>query len=285
MTLSKKEILEACKKNNLIQPYNKNLVQTCSYDLTVSGEYRIYDPKKSHQENKKIKAGSSLVIPADAICFVLANETVNIPDNLTASISLSMGLIKSGVMLAAQPPYDAGYSGKTVALLHNLSSEPVCIEVGQHILNIAFNELKSKVPANDQYKGKYQNASSLNDFRIKALKGGVFELAEDFRKQKKKFEQAIPNLLTIITVVLGVLTIFLTISSPIDAITKFFSSENETDKSPATYDSNEVVFTVPTSEEVDEVIIYVNDKAYIINFEDESITEYESDSTGDMNEE
>lgn len=285
MTLSKKEILEACKKNNLIQPYSKDLVQTCSYDLTFSGEYRIYDPKKNHQQNKKLKAGANLVIPADAICFVLTNETVNIPDNLTASISLSMGLIKSGVMLAAQPPYDAGYSGKTVALLHNLSSEPVCIEVGQHILNIAFNELKSKVPANDRYKGKYQNASSLNDFRIKALKGGVFELAEDFRKQKKKFEQAIPNLLTIITVILGVLTILMTISSPIDAITKLFSSGNETDKSSETYDSNEVVFTVPTSEEVDEVIIYVNGKAYIINFEEESITEHESDSTGDMNEE
>lgn len=285
MTLSNKEILEACKKNNLIHPYSKNLVQTCSYDLTFSGEYRIYDPKKSHQESKKLKTGDNLVIPADAICFVLTNETVNIPGNLTASISLSMGLIKSGVMLAAQPPYDAGYSGKTVALLHNLSNEPVCIEVGQHILNIVFNELKSIVPAKDQYKGKYQKASSLNDFRIKALKGGVFELAEDFHKQKGKFERAIPNILTIITVILGVLTILMTLSSPIDAITKLFSSGKETDKSQTTYDNNKVVFTVPSSEKVDELIIYVNGKAYIVSFEEESITEHESDSTGVMNEE
>lgn len=283
MVLSKNEILNACENKNLIYPYDEKLIQTCSYDLTFSGDYRIYDPKKRYNDNKKLNKGEKLVIPADAICFVLTNETVNIPSNLTASISLSMGLIKLGVMLAAQPPYDAGYSGKTVALLHNLSNEPVTIKVGQHILNMVFSELKTDVLEHDKYKDKYLNASSLDDFKIKELKGGVYELAEDFRKKKERFENSIPNLLTIITVILGILTILMTISTPADVIRNLFSGQDANNVSQA-YDNEEMTITVPESNDVKEVIIHVNDESYTINFEEKRITEYKDDLAGEKNE-
>ena len=56
-------------------------------------------------------------------------------------------------MLAAQPPYDPGYDGKTVALLHNLSDEEVEIEKGDHILNIVFSELTMPVEKENLYHG------------------------------------------------------------------------------------------------------------------------------------
>ena len=283
MILSKNEILNACEKKKLIEPYDVSLIQTCSYDLTFNGEYSIYDPKKQYNNNKVLKKGEKLVIPADAICFVLTNETVNIPKNLTATISLSMGLIKSGVMLAAQPPYDAGYSGKTVALLHNLSNKPVTIEVNQHILNIVFSELKSGVSDSEKYNGKYQNAATLDDFKIKRLKGGVYELNEDFRKKKERFENSIPNLLTIITVILGILTILMTISTPADVIRNLFSGQDANNASQA-YDNEEMTITVPESNDVKEVIIHVNDESYTINFEEKRITEYKDDLAGEKNE-
>lgn len=284
MTLSKHDILKVCENKPLIEPFNGEHIQTCSYDLTFSGEYRMYDSKKICQENKALKEGDKLIIPADAICFVLTNETVNIPNNLTASISLSMGLIKSGVMLAAQPPYDAGYSGKTVALLHNLSNENVEIEVGQHILNIVFDELKTEVTEDDLYKGKYQGADNLSKFGVKTLEGGVFKLSRDFEKQKKKFESAIPNLLTMVTIILTILTLFITFSNPIVKIIELISTEKDTDNPTDTYDDNEIVFTVPSSGETDEIIIYVNNESYIINFEERSVTENIPSSTGEVDE-
>ena len=282
MILSKKEILSACKKK-LIEPYDEKLIQTCSYDLTFSGEYCIYDPK-GHNSNTQLKKGQKLIIPADAICFVLTNETVNIPENLTASISLSMGLIKSGVMLAAQPPYDAGYSGKTIALLHNLSSEPVAIEVDQHILNMVFNRLTSDVPIKDRYKGKYQNSVSLDDFKVNGLKGGVYDLAESFHKEKKRFENSIPNLLMVITVILGVLTVLMAASGPTEAIINRFSSGQSTNDEPTKYDKEEMTFAIPTSDDVKEVTIYVNGHTYKINFEEATINKQESESVGESNE-
>ena len=284
MILSKKEILNACKKNKLVDPYDTKLIQTCSYDLTFSGEYRIYDPKKQYNDNIKLEEGEKLIIPADAICFILTNETVNIPRNLTASISLSMGLIKSGVMLAAQPPYDAGYSGKTVALVHNLSNEPVTIKVNQHILNMVFSELKSGVSEDEKYKGKYQNASTLDDFKIRKIKGGVYELAENFRNGKNRFENSIPNLLTIITVILGILTILMTLSMPAENIRKIVSGDASNSRTPS-YDNEEMTITVPESNDTKEVVIYVNDKKYTINFDQNTITEYNDDLTGEKNEE
>lgn len=115
--------------------------------------------------------------------------------SLNASISLSFGLIKKGVMLAAQPPYDPGYEGKTVALSHNLSDEEVEIEKGDHILIIVFSELTMSVEQENLYHGSYQGLNSLSEYCKQVKKGAVFALKRDLEKKQKKFESFMPNLL------------------------------------------------------------------------------------------
>lgn len=217
MTLSRKEIKKCCKKNKLIDPYKEENIQTCSYDLTFSGEYYYYKESDGNQVIiRQLEEGEKLHIPADAICYVMTEESVNMPANLTASISLAFGLVKRGVMLAAQPPYDPGYSGKTVALLHNLSDNAVEISRGEHILNIVFNQLSSPVHTEDLYKGKYQNLKSLHQYCTQVRKGAVFVLKEDFEDQKRKFVNFLPTILSIITFIVAILTVLFTITTATD---------------------------------------------------------------------
>lgn len=212
MVLSKKDIAFRCEHENLIEDYCYQNIQTCSYDLRMGSQY-YYDKNDGSDVVNicSLQKGEVLKIPPDAICYVITEESVNMPDDLTASISLSLGLIKCGVMLAAQPPYDPGYKGKTVALLHNLSNEPVKIKYGQHILNIVFTKLSNPVEQAQQYRGDYQGLNDLKDFCQEVRVGAVFELKQELVKKKERFNDFMPNVLTAITVVIAVLTVLFTI--------------------------------------------------------------------------
>lgn len=259
MVLSRDNIIERCINKKLITPYEERLVQTCSYDMTFSGEYYYYSETDGDRVNiGKLEDNESLYIPAESLCYVLTEESVNMPNDLTASISLSFGLIKKGVMLAAQPPYDPGYRGKTVALLHNLSNDDVKITKGDHILNIVFNELKVPVDKDYLYKGQYQDLTSLKKYCDRVRKGAIFVLKKDIENQKKRFDNFLPTVLSVITIIIAVLTIlftFLTIGNSFKEDSQNYSNENQ-----------EVVFYTDEQEEV--LIIWLDGIKYEVELKE-----------------
>ena len=216
MVLSKSEIMHRCEDENekLITPFCHDNIQACSYDLTMGSQY--YFHKKAYGDAvyvSTLQKDEILRIPPHAICYVITEESVNMPLDLTASISLSFGLISSGVMLAAQPPYDPGYSGKTVALLHNLSDQYIKIKRGQHILNMVFTRLDEPISEADKYHGKYQDLKDLKKYCTEKRVGAVFELNQKFQSASSRINRSLPTLLTIITVIIGLLTFLLTIQT------------------------------------------------------------------------
>lgn len=216
MVLSKREIMARCKDAGLLRDYCEENIQTCSYDLRMGDEYYFYEDDGCKNQSREVKIsalkkGGVLKIPPDAICYVITKETVNMPGDLTASISLSLGLIKCGVMLAAQPPYDPGYSGKTVALLHNLSNETVLIRHGQHILNIMFTKLSASVDPAQQYSGDYQGLNSLREFCQEVRMGAVFELRQELEREKHHLNKLMPDILSAISVTIALLTLLVTL--------------------------------------------------------------------------
>ncbi len=233
MVLSKNDILYRCEHQNLIENYCQDNIQTCSYDLRMGSQYYY----ATHISDDTVKIGSLqkgeiLKIPPDAICYVITEESVNMPSDLTASISLPLKLIKCGVMLAAQPPYDPGYHGKTIALLHNLSNETVKIKYGQHILNIVFTKLSRPVEEYQKYKGDYQELTDLKDFCQEVRVGAVFELRQKLMKWTERFNKAVPNILSAISVALAILTLVVGIPSVVNtwnpsSYPEFFINERE----------------------------------------------------------
>ena len=78
MVLSRMDIIKYCKTQALIDHkcFNEKNVQTCSYDLTFSGEYYYHEENHGdHVVITKLQPGEKLRIPADAICYILSAET------------------------------------------------------------------------------------------------------------------------------------------------------------------------------------------------------------------
>ncbi len=95
MVLSKDGIKYCCENMHLIDDYCPENIQACSYDLRMGGQYYYYK-KGDHGVNvRSLPKDGLLEIPPNAICYVITEESVNMPENLTASISLSFGLIRA----------------------------------------------------------------------------------------------------------------------------------------------------------------------------------------------
>ncbi len=246
MVLSKSEINQRCRA---IKPLIENMsdanVQACSYDLRMGNQYYYDDGDNNHQANvRTLGIGEYLKIPPNAICYVITEELVNIPGDLTASISLSFGLIKRGVMLAAQPPYDPGYSGKTVALLHNLSNETIVIKRKDHSLNIIFEELTDSVPCSSLYKGDYQSLTDLSAFCQEVRVGAVFALKKDLTRTRERFNNFMPNIVTVITIIIAVLTVLFSVFLGASTIQKETTSSKKTEYPEFSIDEETGVLTV-----------------------------------------
>ncbi|MCL4415326.1 MAG: dCTP deaminase [Actinobacteria bacterium] len=103
---------------------------------------------KKYEENKKV---SVKIKPGD---FLLTKtiESVNMPDNLTASITPRSTTYRSGLMIRAGnvPP---GYCGGLTFGLVNEGPVTVEIEMGARFVHIQFSEVDGK---GNMYRGQWQ---------------------------------------------------------------------------------------------------------------------------------
>lgn len=213
--LSKESIKKLCKNEHpLIEKYEDSNFQPSSYDISIGNQYYLYrkGKKKVKEMIQLLEENESIKIPPNELCYVISKEKLNMPDDLVAHVSLKTDLIKKGVILAAQPPVDPLYRGKIYAMLYNLSNKEVCISKNETIMTLEFVKLDSSYkPDPMQSSHPMQDFDDLKDLIKYPIESSLAETRRDYRNFRDKFERAIPHIITILTIILGILTIFITI--------------------------------------------------------------------------
>lgn len=145
MTFTNNQIDSLSKgADQLITPYNEANTRAGSYDLTIGDEYYIGSSQdESILDTQSLSKDQSFAIPPHAVCFILLTEAIKLPSDVTAKISLRMTHIYSGLVLTSQPPFDPGYSGKIIVMIHNFSASPVYLKKGERLATIEFSKLES----------------------------------------------------------------------------------------------------------------------------------------------
>lgn len=129
----------------LIHPFHEPNLRASSYDLTAGEEYYIgKNGSSSTLSTEHLKPRQSFTIPPHAVCFILAAETIHLPADVTAKVSLRMTHIYAGMVLTSQPPFDPRYHGRVVVMLHNLSSVPFHLKCGERVATIEFVRLEAE---------------------------------------------------------------------------------------------------------------------------------------------
>lgn len=186
---------------DLIAPFVPLNLRASSYDLTVGDEYYIgQDGAPSSLSTQHLKAGQSFTIPPHAVCFILSAETIHLPPDVTAKVSLRMTHIYAGMILSSQPPFDPNYKGRVVVMLNNLSSEPFHLKQGERVATIEFSRLESK---SNKTKA-HRPVGTLQEQLPKPLISSLTEIASQSADTRKKVYWLSGQIVIFVTLVVAV---------------------------------------------------------------------------------
>lgn len=166
MVLGPQKLLSLVKKINLVTNLSERELtnpEGAGFDLRLSEVYKIKgtaflgeDERKTPDSVlvKKYEKGkkNKIVIKPGEFYLMKTMEDVNMPDNLTASITPRSTTYRSGLMIRTGnvPP---GYCGGLIFGVFNAGRSTVTIEMGARFVHIQFSEVLGK---GNMYRGQWQ---------------------------------------------------------------------------------------------------------------------------------
>ena len=206
MVLSNLLIKKLANEKNLISPFKEENLRNSSYDLTVGREY--FPGKSSNQSTlitNILRPGESFAIPAYGLAYILCSEVIELPNDLTARVSLRMSLIYKGLVLTVQPPFDPNYKGKAIIFLHNMSTSPVYLKRGERIATIEFFSIQEP----DNGIVQQDSVTTLNENIKYEVTSGLTELILKDKKNTSKNNLLLTTSITILTLILTAIAMLL----------------------------------------------------------------------------
>lgn len=183
MILGKEHIVRLSKGDQrMISPFNEGNVRRSSYDLTVGGEYYCgMNDECGEIVAKELRQGHTFMIPPHGICFILSSEALHLPVDVTAKVSLRMSHVYHGLVLTSQPPFDPGYKGRVIVMIHNLSSIARPLKRGERVATIEFTRVSGSPPidrSNSQSGTKvHRTVIGIAEQLTSPVRGGLEELS------------------------------------------------------------------------------------------------------------
>ena len=130
----------------LLNPFNPDNVEPCSYDLTLETVEAPYNFKDT----------SHFLVKPFEFCLATTVETVSLPNHLGARVEGKSSMGRRGLFIHVTAGWiDPGFNGQITLELFNCTQDEMYLTKGQRIAQLAFFELDK--PALRPYEGKYQN--------------------------------------------------------------------------------------------------------------------------------
>lgn len=136
--LSGETIGRLCQTNELIQPFDVELVRGAKYDLRVGAKALIAVPGRIDTECLDVVGAITLEPYSKALIYT--HEDVKVPNDLRGELSIRSSFHKRGVV-SVTGPVDPGYYGKLFIHVINTGDAPVEIPYLSKIASIAFFQL------------------------------------------------------------------------------------------------------------------------------------------------
>lgn len=140
MLLVEEQITDA----NLVSPKNQVRLRNSTCDLTIGNIFPTGTATKGHGE-----ARSVFWLKPNHMVFVVSQQRVTLPNNVTGLASLVTTLTKKGILCLNTGIIDPGYDGHVGATLVNFSNKERPIELNERLFRVLFiqhNELNDCVP-------------------------------------------------------------------------------------------------------------------------------------------
>jgi dCTP deaminase len=183
--LSKRELAGLLPYNNCIVPYNPSRLMEVAYELALGDQVYLTDSKDGKRE---LLGGTNtqVIINQGQFALLLTEETVHIPDNKIAFISIKFSEKIKGLINVSGFHIDPGFHGKIIFSVYNAGPVPIIMDKGQPYFMIWFSKLTSRVAV--PYNGTHQAQSQITAATIQKLKGELASPSDLLKKLNKQNE-------------------------------------------------------------------------------------------------
>jgi dCTP deaminase len=163
---------------NLISSFDPTRIDCNAYALRMGGEYYVTADhfSEDHEFNSKklLSAGEPFLIPPGQFAFLLTKETVEIPPNAMAFISMKATYKFRGLINVSGFHVDPGYQGALVFSVYNAGSLPVHLEEGISLFLIWFADLDRL--SKEKYVRMKDGAKSISSNLLTGMSGKILSL-------------------------------------------------------------------------------------------------------------
>ncbi|MCC5647219.1 hypothetical protein LC607_30775 [Nostoc sp. CHAB 5824] len=129
---------------SLIEPFNDDQIQSASYELCLGEEVYISAlPDTPPRERKKIilREKETVPIPPGQFAFLITSETIKVPNNALALISMKFKQKSDGLINVSGFHVDPGYSGKLIFAVYNAGPINIQVARGERLFSIWYADL------------------------------------------------------------------------------------------------------------------------------------------------
>jgi dCTP deaminase len=156
----------------LVRPFAPERIECGAYELGLGCEYFI----TTDECKKTLAVGAQLVIPPGQLALLISAESVSVPCNMMAFISIKSTMKLGGLISVSGFHVDPGFVGHLKFTVYNAGSQPTILDVGQPLFLIWYAMLDA--PTLYTYKGKSQNQNEITAEDVKRLRGAVLSPPE-----------------------------------------------------------------------------------------------------------
>lgn len=167
--LTSQQITDALTSSSpMIVGFHPDRVTTACYELGLGRETCITSPST---QRKIHDAAEQIIIPPGQFGLLITEETVHIPADILALISIKSSVKIRGLINVSGFHVDPGFQGKLKFSVYNAGSNPVVLEVGKPLFPIWFCRLA--MPDKEPYDGVHKKQSSISVDDVQRMQGKV----------------------------------------------------------------------------------------------------------------
>jgi len=162
MVLSDHSIREEIAAGRIvIEPFDDEMVQPCSIDVTVGDSFRVFrtsrypyidvkQPMEDLTELVHVAPDEPFILHPGEFVLGVVRERVALPDDIVATLDGKSSLGRLGLVVhQTAGVIDAGFDGHITLELANMANLPITVYPGMRIAQLSF--LKLTTPADHPY--------------------------------------------------------------------------------------------------------------------------------------
>lgn len=196
--LGTEKLKELIKTQNVIGPDpNFERVKSGAYELSLGNEvFRTDSPDKKKEIFTNSK--EQITINPGQFALLLTEESLQIPDDKIAFISIKAGIKLRGLINVSGFHVDPGFKGNLVFSVYNAGTGPISLERGEPCFLIWFAELSLIKGETSEYNGKHKNQNSIPTKYIDALIAGELASPNTLSKRIDNNQEIINNRIALV---------------------------------------------------------------------------------------